>query len=35
MSYKKVSMDDKSKVYLSSCSIGDDYHIVLKKINLK
>lgn len=30
MSYKKVSMDDKSKVYLSSCSIGDDYHIVLK-----
>lgn len=30
VSYKKVSMDDKSKIYLSSCSIGDDYHIVLK-----
>ena len=30
VSYKKVDMSDKSKVYLSSCSIGEDYHIVLK-----
>ena len=30
LSYKKVDMSDKSKVYLSSCSIGEDYHIVLK-----
>ena len=30
ISYKKVEMSDKSKVYLSSCSIGEDYHIVLK-----
>ena len=30
VSYKKVDMSDKFKVYLSSCSIGEDYHIVLK-----
>ena len=30
VSYKKVDISDKSKVYLSSCSIGEDYHIVLK-----
>lgn len=34
VSYDKVDMSDKSKVYLSSCSIGEDYHILLKdKLN--
>lgn len=31
ISYKKVDMSDKSKVYLSSCSEGIDYHVIVRE----